>query len=185
MEPIAHPPPGWRAFEEIYRTCYPAVHGYVSRRLSRSDVDDVVAEVFTTAWRRFDDLPGVPLPWLYRVAANHLAHQYRTDGRRARLAMVGVAAADDEFDAVCGRLDDGALVRTALGLLSEADVEVLRLWAWEQLEPAQIAVVLDCSAPAARVRLHRAKRRLRAALPDPGPEPAPAPRPSLITDSRY
>ena len=43
-------------------------------------------------------------------------------------------------------------------------MEILRLWAWEQLEPSEIAVVLDISTVTARVRLHRARRRLESHL---------------------
>ncbi len=52
----------------------------------------------------------------------------------------------------------------ALGALPEADRELLRLWAWEQLPPREIAVVLGTSANAATIRLHRAKKRLRQLL---------------------
>lgn len=77
----------------------------------------------------------------------------------------------------------------ALELLPEPDREVLLLAGWDGLTPGQIATVLGCSPPAARVRLHRARRRLRA-LPDSedltrdrthGPSPV-APRPTPILD---
>jgi RNA polymerase sigma-70 factor (ECF subfamily) len=49
----------------------------------------------------------------------------------------------------------------ALQRLAPADAEILRLWAWEGLEPQEIATVLDTSPGAARTRLSRAKARLR------------------------
>ena len=52
----------------------------------------------------------------------------------------------------------------ALGMLAEADREVLLLAAWEQLEPAEIATVLGITRTAARSRLHRARVRLREQL---------------------
>ena len=54
--------------------------------------------------------------------------------------------------------------------MRESDREVLRLFAWEQLTTAEIAVVLGVSANAAGVRLHRAKERLRNALANTGNE---------------
>ena len=48
----------------------------------------------------------------------------------------------------------------ALETLREEDRELLRLWAWEQLEPKEIAPVLDISVNAATLRLSRAKKRL-------------------------
>ena len=41
---------------------------------------------------------------------------------------------------------------------------MLRLWAWEDLRPQEIAVVLGITANAASIRLHRAKGRLAAEL---------------------
>ena len=52
----------------------------------------------------------------------------------------------------------------ALGSLSVDDQELLRLWAWEQLGPGEIAVVLDITPNAASIRIHRATRRLRERL---------------------
>jgi DNA-binding CsgD family transcriptional regulator len=56
------------------------------------------------------------------------------------------------------------VVAAALDDLSESDAELLRLWAWEQLGPAEIAEVLGCSPGTARTRMHRARARLREAL---------------------
>ncbi|MGH9134408.1 MAG: RNA polymerase sigma factor, partial [Ilumatobacteraceae bacterium] len=48
----------------------------------------------------------------------------------------------------------------ALGRLSDDEREVVRLWAWEQLAPREIAVALDITPNAASIRLHRAKEKL-------------------------
>jgi RNA polymerase sigma-70 factor (ECF subfamily) len=52
----------------------------------------------------------------------------------------------------------------ALAQLPDRDRELLMLVAWEGLEPAQLARVLGVSRGTANVRLHRARRRLAAAL---------------------
>jgi DNA-directed RNA polymerase specialized sigma24 family protein len=59
-----------------------------------------------------------------------------------------------------------ALVREALGRLGARDREVLLLAEWEDLSPAQIAVVLGCRAITARGRLHRARRSFREVFED-------------------
>jgi DNA-directed RNA polymerase specialized sigma24 family protein len=53
---------------------------------------------------------------------------------------------------------------TAFGSLSEDDQEVPRLTTWEGLGPADTAAVLCCSTSAVKVRLHRARQRLRKFL---------------------
>ena len=58
----------------------------------------------------------------------------------------------------------GAHVRRTLAQLPARDAEVLRLDAWEQLTGEELAYVLGCSTAAARVRLHRARRRFATAF---------------------
>ena len=48
--------------------------------------------------------------------------------------------------------------------LGEADRELVRLWAWEQLEPREIALVLGLTPNAVSIRLHRIRTRLAADL---------------------
>ena len=48
--------------------------------------------------------------------------------------------------------------------ISPDDAELLRMWAWEQLTPAELATVLAITPNAASIRLHRAREKLRAAL---------------------
>jgi len=71
----------------------------------------------------------------------------------------------------------------ALAGLSETEREVLLLSAWEELSSAEAARVLGCSATAYRIRLHRARRRLRERLAqaDPG-EPARLAAPAARTE---
>lgn len=159
------------AFEALYVRHVTAVTAYFVRRLPEDEVDDAVAEVFTSAWRRFGDLPDEPLPWLYSTAAHHLAHARRGHARRTRLSgRIGGIRVDpgaDATDEIVSEIDDRRLVNRAMAKLSERDAEVLRLWAWERLEPSEMAVVLGCSPGAARVRLHRAQRRMAALLEPP------------------
>lgn len=154
---------------ELYQRHAAAVHAYARRRLPASeDADDVVVEVFATAWRRRDQVPPQALPWLYATAANVVAHAQRSEGRRrrlgARLAVVRPEPAEDLAERVASAASAERSVGAALEQLPPDDAEVLRLWAWEQLEPGEIAVVLGCSPGAARTRLHRARTRLRSAL---------------------
>ena len=58
----------------------------------------------------------------------------------------------------------GDELSTALAAVRAEEAELLRLWAWEELSPAQIAVVLGVSANAVSIRLHRAKQKLRDEL---------------------
>jgi RNA polymerase sigma factor (sigma-70 family) len=147
------------AFERLYDQFSPDLAMYALRRADRETAQDVVAETFTVAWRRLDDVPrSDPLPWLYGVARRVLANQRRSASRlaalRRRLEPEGTPAP---------RVADHGLA-AALQHLNEADRELLMLIAWEGLSPTEAAVALGCSGGACRVRLHRARRRLAAAL---------------------
>lgn len=150
-------------FEAVVTAVYEPLQRYARRRCDPDAADDVVADALLVVWRRLDEVPeGAVLPWCYRVAANCLANSQRAAGRRVRLAT-RVATLDPPGAAPEPPLPDPAL-HAALGTLSESDQEVLRLWAWEDLAPAEIAVVLGVTANAVSIRLHRAKGHLAEAL---------------------
>ncbi|MEV5598367.1 sigma-70 family RNA polymerase sigma factor [Streptomyces sp. NPDC052496] len=176
------------AFADAYRAHYWAVSRFVARRLDSGqadDVEEVVAEVFSTAWRRRAELPPSPLPWLYGVARNCLSNTVRGFGRYRRLLhRLGNHEAAHRRQTVDSPDAErpGSWVHEALERLSPADQEVLRLTAWEELTLQELSVTLDCSQSAAAMRLHRARNRLRTQIdrlrpkdaPDPGPDPGPA-----------
>ncbi|MCR8578347.1 sigma-70 family RNA polymerase sigma factor [Streptomyces sp. Je 1-4] len=188
------------AFAEAYRAHYWAVSRFVARRLDGQalEVEEVVAEVFSIAWRRRAELPDAPLPWLYGVARNCLANTVRGLGRYRRLLhRLGNHEAAHRRQTVDSPDAErpGSWVHEALARLSPADQEVLRLTAWEELTIEELAVTLGCGRSAAAMRLHRARGRLRTQIermrrrdtarpeappprPDAPPAPAPAPRPA-------
>lgn len=169
-------------FEGLFRDHHVAVVGYVRRRAPQEAVDDIVGETFLVAWRRLDGVPAEELPWLLAVARNVLATQRRGAGRRRALTLrLGHAAvgraeppADDGLEpAIDSRLE------TALSRLAPKDREALTLIAWDGLAPHEAALVLGDSAGAFRVRLHRARQRLRALLEERSEPARPAPTPRL------
>jgi RNA polymerase sigma-70 factor (ECF subfamily) len=150
-------------FELLYSEHAPAVKAYVLRRAQTSVADDLVAEVFMVCWRRLDELPAEPLPWLLGVARRVLSTQRRGERRRValhqRLTESGTAVGSLDIGSGAGEA-----LRRALEQLGEPDREVLLLTAWEGLSPTQAAAVLGVKAATVRVRLHRARRRLARAL---------------------
>ena len=147
--------------EERFRLLADEVWAPLQRYLRRrtDDADDVLAEVLAVLWRRLDHVPeDAALPWAYGVADRCLANARRA-GRR-RLSLVRRLAAEP----VAPPPDDDPALAEALARLGAADREVLQLWAWEQLAPREIAVVLGITPGAASTRLHRATVRLREEL---------------------
>jgi RNA polymerase sigma-70 factor (ECF subfamily) len=151
-------------FSVLYSANYHRILGYARRRCAADDAFDVVAETFTIAWRRLDDVPGGEraLYWLYATARRVLANHRR--GQRRRANLIHALEANASPAASSDTALEPRRVTSALAQLSDGDRELLLLVAWEGLEPAAIAEVVGCSRNAARIRVHRARRRFAAAL---------------------
>jgi RNA polymerase sigma-70 factor (ECF subfamily) len=83
-----HPRDPERRFAALYQAYYRPIMAYVVRRVaSAEDAADVVADVFTTAWRRIGELPEAPADrlWLYGVAQRVIAGRRRSARRQFRL----------------------------------------------------------------------------------------------------
>ena len=153
-------------FEAVYRELYAPICGYALRRVrDPEDAAEVIAETFATLWRRFDRCPqGDELrPWLFGVARRVLANQRR--GERRRSALGERLAANVDPAATAYPDEAPSELARAFGSLSDSDREVLSLVAWEGLTREELAVALGTNRAAARLRLHRARKRLRDALP--------------------
>ena len=152
-------------FAVLYARCYQPIHDYCSRRLAHDVVDDAVADVFLTVWRRLKEVPPgeEAVVWMYAVAYRVVGHQWRSSARRGRLqsrlqaAEVCYAAPSD--DVVIGH-DEQRLALEALSRVGDTAAEVLRLTAWERLSVAEIGAVLGIEPNAVRQRIHRARRSL-------------------------
>src|ERR1700685_1271795 len=74
-------------FEAFYAAHRQAVAGYARRRVGNNDAGDVIAQVFSVAWRRFDIVPAPPQDrlWLFGVARRLVADHRRSSLRRLRL----------------------------------------------------------------------------------------------------
>ncbi len=166
-------------FEALFRANHRAVLRYAQRRTDRDAAEEVAAETFAIAWRRFDAAPEAqPLPWLLVIARNVLANRRRAAQRAGekerRAASASLVAATDPAERHAER---EAVVR-AFARLSESDREVLRLVAWDGLTAAAAGRVTGVSRMAFSQRFGRARRRLRRALNDL--ETQSDPLPSLI-----
>jgi RNA polymerase sigma factor (sigma-70 family) len=153
--------PGDAELEALWHEWHRHVLAYALRRADPTSAEDAVAETFVIAWRRLDDVPERPLPWLLGVARRVLANQRRGERRRRGLVehLRTPASTPDPPESA---QEDRAL--TALASLGERDREALLLHAWEGLDHSEAGTVLGCSAGAFAVRLHRARQRFEREL---------------------
>ncbi|WP_168221175.1 RNA polymerase sigma factor [Actinomadura sp. WMMA1423] len=165
-------------FTRLWDAHYDDVLRYAARRTDHDTARDIAAETFLVAWRRRDDIPpDRPFPWLLNVARNVLANEMRSRRRRTRLwnRLRGDGPHAPAADEASG-LAEGGRITAALGRLPARDREVLQLVGWDGLDAQAAATAAGCSVKTFSVRLHRARRRLTAALAeiDAADRPAPA-----------
>jgi RNA polymerase sigma-70 factor (ECF subfamily) len=161
-------------FEQLVAQAYEPLQRYLRRRADPATAEDVLGDVLLVLWRRVDEIPAdAPVAWAYGVARGCLANQMRGATRQDRLVerLKQEPAGGPDLGTEHEALDD------ALAQLPENDRELLRLWAWEQLAPREIATVLDITPNAASIRLHRAIGKLKELMAprktgSPGGHPA-------------
>ncbi len=149
-------------FDEFYRTHRGLVRNYLRRRVSDEGLcDDLCADVFELAYRKYPADHENPAGWLIKAASNLLRAATRSRQREQSAIRdhLVVAAPADEGVGVEG-------LEVAWARLPERHREILQLLFWEQLPAAEIAVVLDCTEQAVWKRASRARAALRAAWPN-------------------
>jgi RNA polymerase sigma factor (sigma-70 family) len=187
------------AFEAFYRRHLDRITGFAVRRCETpEDVADLVAAVFLAvieSAHRYDPTRGEPLGWLFGVAANQLRMQRRRGWRQRgivdRVSGQRLLDAEDVLR-LEERIDAERLapeVRRAVARLPRGERAVFDLVWREGLSAPEAAAALGISPVAVRVRLSRARAKLRAELGDtvesdppptlvgtPHPVSPPAPR---------
>jgi RNA polymerase sigma-70 factor (ECF subfamily) len=146
-------------FEALAAEVVEPVRRFLARRTDPDTAEDVLAETLLVCWRRLDSVPEHALPWVYGVARNCLANIQRGDRRQVRLAArITVVDPPEQTTRDSDESDEpDERVTAALAAMRPEDADLLRLWAWEQLGPAEIAAVLGITPNAVSIRLHRAR----------------------------
>jgi RNA polymerase sigma-70 factor (ECF subfamily) len=146
----------------------PRLHRLICRLTGWSgDSDDILQEVFLTAWRKAGAFRGDGSleGWLRQLAVNRCRNHHRA--RAAFTRMLGRAASRSKT-ATVNRLSqeesDLGELRIALAKLKRPDRAVLVLFYLEELSGEQVAEALGVRLETVHVRLHRARRRLRDLL---------------------
>jgi RNA polymerase sigma-70 factor, ECF subfamily len=158
------------SFDQVFEAELEQLHGFIARRLGASAADDLTAETFATAYRRWDALdPSRPTrPWLYGIASNLMRHHWRKERRMLRAyARTGADPLLVEEDTSLDRLDaqaERAALASALAELRPEDREVLLLHAWAELSDAEIADALSLPSGTVKSRLSRAREHMRNRL---------------------
>jgi RNA polymerase sigma-70 factor (ECF subfamily) len=175
---MAGPTSTAQAFSGIFHRYREPIRRYL-RSLARdsAEAEDLTQETFLRAYRNLSSLQDQAKlsPWLYRIATNVFYDRYRqTRFHPQSLALDEVSPAGEEatradpnlprLDQVIEQKEMSACVQDYLDNLSDSYRAVILLHDMEGLSNPEIAEMLGCSLATVKVRLHRARRRLKEAL---------------------
>jgi len=155
----------------VYRANVAGVAAFFARRCGEpQDVADLTSETFVQAigsLGSFDPRRGTARAWLFGIA-RHVYAQYAERLALARSGVVALASRrpldDAEVDELAARIDAqgfGRELLTRLEDLPELERVALELVDLADLTTREAASVLGIAPGALRVRLFRARRRLR------------------------
>ena len=146
------------AFGRLYDRFAPMVHGVLLSRVPRSDVDDLVQDVFLQAMRRLGSLRSAEAfgPWLAAIARNRARDHWRRGEDTVELPEELPGSPHPEGEAMT--------VLAAIRRLPEAYRETLVLRLVEGMTGPEIAERAGLTPGSVRVNLHRGMQMLREAL---------------------
>ncbi len=164
------------AMEELVRLHQDRVFAVLRRCVPAEDVEDLAQEAFLRAFAQIGRFRGDALfgTWLFRIMRNLLIDRHR----RLRRAPERVGLAEETGNPEDARILDPApspeiareqrrtavRLADALGRLGEADRLALILHDQEGMSAAEVARAIGGSAGAVRIRLFRARRKVRTVM---------------------
>ena len=146
------------AFNEIYRSYAPMVHGVLLARVPYDEVPDLMQEVFLSAHKHLETVrdPKALGGWLARIARNRAIEHYRSTKPSNELP--------EEFPAKDQKRLEAAEVLTAIRTLPDSYRETLVLRLVEGMTGNEIAARTGLKPESVRVNLHRGMEMLRGKL---------------------
>ncbi|MDQ0619167.1 RNA polymerase sigma factor (sigma-70 family) [Arthrobacter globiformis] len=155
--------------EKRFLVAHAAAHDRIYRYLRRrtenaATAEDLCSEVFRIAWEKSTDSASLTVMILFGVARNVLRNHERSAVRSAKL--LGELRSERHAEASAR---DSPL-HEALLRLDADEREVLLLTYWDGLTSKEISDLLDTSATAIRMRLHRARKALSRLIQTEGAE---------------
>jgi RNA polymerase sigma-70 factor (ECF subfamily) len=163
------------AFARVYDRHAARLYRYAVRRVGPDMAADVVSDAMLTALRkrdRYDATRPNARPWLFGILTREIARRRRVERNHYRaLARVGTGdpLQDCHADRVATALTAQSIrapLAKAIAGITHRERDVLLLIAWEGLSYEEVADALHVPIGTVRSRLHRARRKIRAAFPD-------------------
>lgn len=153
-------------FEKMLDTERLSVERFVRFRLnSKADADDILQEVYFTAYQKFPQLKNKASfkAWIISIARNQCNDYFRKKAAQFALPIEELTEKDlsDSRTGVAERYR----VRETLDLLGEKEKQILYLYFWKELPQAEIAKQLNIPIGTVKSRLYTAKQNFKNQYP--------------------
>lgn len=146
MCPVRTGPDDQAWLDDLWRRYRPRVVSFLRRVSDPSVAEELAERTFVEAWRRRDEAPDEPLPWLFHIA-HHLPRARRGTAYRP----------EARHDAVSG-------IAAACAELTETERACLMMFVLDGFTDDEVAGVLDLDRDTARQARRRAREKLRHAV---------------------
>lgn len=167
------------AFEELVRLYQQTIFNVIYHNIgNRNDVEDIAQKVFAKIYfslEKFDNKRPF-FPWLYRIAVNQCYDELRHIKRRKLFTFTELSLDDgDQIERLLNQTEqpsdsaddkekEHALLRKILNLLPEQQRTAIVLRDLEEVPYQEMAEIMNCTEQAARLKVFRARARMRELL---------------------
>ncbi len=163
-------------FQDIYAAFYQKIRRYLARLVGENDSEDVTQEVFlkvNAALGSFRGESGLST-WIYRIATNAaLDHLRRTPQPTTEIPSDDAEREGEPLrfrgempliDRQLVRKEMSSCIRNVIKKLPEEYRTVIVLSELEEFRNNEIAEILQVSLDTVKIRLHRARKKLKSEL---------------------
>ncbi len=167
-------------FQQIYTTFQPKILGYLSRLAGQEEAEDLCQETFLKVEQGLSGFRGEAQlsTWIYRIASHVFHDRLRNRSFKQQQCEQSAELDDDlledraplsqepkqQIDQQVIRAEMNSCIRGYIDQLPEIYREVLLLSEAEGFKNREIAEILQISLENVKVRLHRARSRLKESL---------------------
>lgn len=161
--------------KEIYNAYSPNIRRYLNNIFSIEDSEDLLQDIFLKVYNSLDTFRGDASlkTWIYRIATNTAidrlkSSKYRFSKVQHELTPSTLHYDNSQyaltFDKALEKEEMNDCIRQFINELTSKNRDVFLLSQYEEFANKEIAEILDISIDSVKIRLHRAKETIKAAL---------------------
>lgn len=170
--------PGYH-FQDIYKEYHPKILRYIEKLAGHAQAEDITQDVFLKVNQSLDQFKGKSKlsTWLYRIATHTAIDRFRASNRKSAIKSVAMPDVPNNeiqhgriqteipsIDQQVIQKEMNECIREFIQRLPTDYKTVLLLSEYEGLKNREIAEILDISIDNVKIRLHRARMKLKEEL---------------------